>query len=411
MNLADAKQTITGFGCAPGNAEQISMSSVQADQLFTGAGIWLTVGRTRIGSYGANNSSTSQGFFGSAGTLGDSATSLNNYRMAQSRGASLFVVNLSCPASMKTPANTVGGTVSNASACAAYYVSALQDAQIVGVNITAVEWQNEPNASVSYESTTMSAAQLVSFIDTAGPIVKAAFPSMKFYAASSQDWQNTWGGTGYVPAILADGTAPTYVDAISVHTYGSPDVSSAPGSTGGRNVLVTEMSGLTGPQDATMTHAMVVAGWLFDSLGTGQASAWIWWQFQNFPGDTTNQGLYLNDGTITKRLFVLGNYSKFVRPGMIAYGFTGSAPSGVNVLMFKHPTTNDVAVVATNTNGTTTSLTVTLDAASKCKVAVPVVTDASNNLGVQTPIVLSGGSFTYPLSATSVTSFACNGSL
>lgn len=411
LTWGTAAQTIDGFGVAPADAEQISMTAAQADLLFSqGSGIGLSIARLRIGSYGAANSSSSQGYFGAAGTLGDSATALQNALMAQKRGASVFVGNWSCPASMKSGGNTVGGTVSNATACANYYVSVIQEATAMGLNIVALEYINEPNASVTYESTSATPSQFVTFIDTAGPIVKTAFPSMKFIAPSSQDWQNTWAGSNYVGSILADGTAPTYVDYIGVHTYGSPDVSSAPGSTGGKRTMVTEMSFLTGPEDASMSNALTAAQWLIDALGTGQVSAWIWWQFQNASSDTTNQGLYLHDGTVTKRLFVLGNFSKFLRPGMVVYSTTGTPPTNVSVIAAKDPTSNNVAVVALNTNGTSTAFTITLDPTSKCQVATPWLTDATHNLVAQTPILIPASKvISATLAPSSVTTFSCVG--
>lgn len=402
-----SQQTIDCFGVAPANAEQISMSVAQADLLFSqGVGIGLSCARLRLGSYGPP-----EGYFGSAGTIGDSATAIQNTKLAQARGAQVFAGSWSCPASMKSGGSTIGGTLNSGSyvACANYYISAIQTAATLGVNIAGIEYQNEPNASVGYESTSATPAQSIAFINAAGPVLRAAYPSIKLIGGSSQDWQDSWAGTGYIPAILADATAPTYTDYLGVHTYGSPDVSSAPGTTSGKHIWMTEMSFLTGPEDATMSNALTAAGWLVDSLGTGQASAWIWWQFQN--RDATNQGLYLHDGTITKRIYVLGNFSKFIRPGFVIYSTTNAPPTGVSVIAAKDPTSNNVAVVAVNTNGTTTALTMMLDSTSKCKVMIPIVTDPGNNLAVQSPIFLLGNSFTYPLSGSSVTSFICNGSL
>lgn len=411
LSWGTAQQTIDCFGVAPGNAEQISMSPAQADLLFSqGAGIGLSCARLRLGSYGAADSSSSQGYFGAAGTLGDSATAIQNTKLAQARGAQVFAASWSCPASMKTPANTVGGTLTTPglTACANYYVSAIQTAAQLGVNITGVEYQNEPNASVSYESTSFTAAQLVTFIDTAGPILRAAFPSIKLIVSSSQDWQNSWAGTGYIPAILADATAPTYTDYLGVHTYGSPDVSSAPGTTSGKHIWVTEMSSLSGAGDASMSNALTVAGWIFDAMGTGKVSAWMYWQWQSTADD--NQGLYLHDGSITKRIYALGNFSKFLRPGMVVFSTTGTPPTNVSVIAAKDPTSNNVAVVAINTNVTSTALTVALDPTSKCQVATPWLTDATHNLTAGTPIVIPASKvISATLAASSVTTFSCVG--
>lgn len=408
-----AQQTIYCFGVAPGNAEQISMSGVQADLLFSqGVGIGLSCARLRLGSYGAANSSSSQDYFGAAGTIGDSATAIQNTLLAQARGAQVFASSWSCPASMKSGGSTVGGTLTTPglTACANYYVSAIQAAGMLGVNITGIEYQNEPNASVSYESTSFTPSQLVTFMNTAGPIIRATFPSMKFVVSSSQDWQNSWAGTGYIPAILADATAPIYTDYLGVHTYGSPDVSGAPGTTSGKPILVTEMSSLSGAGDASMSNALTVVGWLVDSLGTGHVSGWLYWQWQSAPSGNDNQGLFLHDGTITKRIYAFGNITKFIRPGMVIYSTPGTPPTGVDVIAAKDPVSNNIAIVARNTNVTSTALTVALDPTSKCKVAVPWVTDAARNLVAGTPIVLDAAKvLSATLAASSVTTFSCVG--
>jgi glucuronoarabinoxylan endo-1,4-beta-xylanase len=94
---------------------------------------------------------------------------------------------------------------------------------------------------------------------------------------------------------------------------------------------------------------------------------------------------------------------------MIRYGITGSPPTNVTLSMFKDPATNNVAVVAVNNQGSTAALTITLDSTSKCQVATPWVTDPSNNVAQQAPVAISSHAFAYTLSASSVTTFTCNG--
>lgn len=410
MNLASPQQTIRGFGVAI-SAEQQSMDAATADLLWSGNGINLAFARAHSSSYGPG-----LGYWGPAGTLGDSATTLGIMKMAQARGAQIIMMPLSCPASMKSNSSTAGGSLNAGSytACANYMVSTIQDALILGITINIIEYQNEPDVdttALGYEGTTFTAAQLVSFIDVAGPILRAAFPSAKLIASSASQWQNTWAGSAYVPAILADGTAPTYVDAISMHTYGSPDVSGAPGSTGSRELWMTEMSYLPGtntPGDATMTKALTAASWIFDSLSTGNVSAWVWWSWRpRFSDD--NSGLLLLDGTVSKRLYVLGNWSKFARPGMVRFPLTGTPPTNVSVTSFKDPTSNNIAIVVINNQASTQALTVALDSTSKCKVTTPWITDATHNLTSVTPINLVAGVISYTLTANSVTTLVCNG--
>ena len=49
--------------------------------------------------------------------------------------------------------------------------------------------------------------------------------------------------------------------------------------------------------------------------------------------------------TITKRLYTLGNFSKFVRPGFVRVGTSGG-PGGVYVSAYKDPVANTVATLA-----------------------------------------------------------------
>jgi hypothetical protein len=48
-----------------------------------------------------------------------------------------------------------------------------------------------------------------------------------------------------------------------------------------------------------------------------------------------------NSPTIPKRAFVLGNYSKFVRPGWVRVGVSGTV-NGLSVTAFKDPATGDL---------------------------------------------------------------------
>lgn len=119
------------------------------------------------------------------------------------------------------------------------------------------------------------------------------------------------------------------------------------------------------------------------------------------------------------RFWALGNFSRFVRPGWRRIStnhpgaaYTPPAPSDsypvpaadVYVSAYKSADGTQRAVVAINTNATAQDVTITGGATGSS--VVPWVTSATQNLEAQSPVAVSGGSFTYTLPANSVVTFA-----
>lgn len=284
-----------------------------------------------------------------------------------------------------------------------------------GISLYAVGSQNEPDFNASYQSCTFTAAAHTAWLKVLCPVLAVKSPAPLCMGPGNSQWS---AADTYIADCTADPTCLSGVGLWSTHQYPAA-VAAAPGTLSGRHKWMTEMSfpntgvndGMTG-SDGGLAWAQLIN----DALVTGQVNAWIAWRGVSEGGQddglidqetTSGHG----DHVISKRLWTLGNYSKFVRPGMVRFALTGTPPTNVSASFFKDPTTNNIAIVAINTNATTTSITVTLDPTTKCRVMVPSVTDPSNNLAVQSPVILSGISFTYPLSGSSVTSFTCNGSL
>jgi len=101
---------------------------------------------------------------------------------------------------------------------------------------------------------------------------------------------------------------------------------------------------------------------------------------------------------------VLGNYSRFVRPGYVRVSTTGTAPSGVLLSAYKNPADGTVAVVAINSNTSDTPVSVYVSGSVPCTIT-PWVTSAADNLASKAPITVSNARFTATLAAQSVTTF------
>jgi glucuronoarabinoxylan endo-1,4-beta-xylanase len=129
-------------------------------------------------------------------------------------------------------------------------------------------------------------------------------------------------------------------------------------------------------------------------------NAWHWWALMTDEDD--NGGLTDIHGSPAKRMFILGNWSKFVRPGWHRIGVTVSG--SVRISAFKDPKNRSFAIVALNTNRYPKAQTFALQGLSTDSI-IPWVTSASSSLAPQFPVVVNGSTLTYRLPASSVTTF------
>jgi glucuronoarabinoxylan endo-1,4-beta-xylanase len=279
------------------------------------------------------------------------------------------------------------------------YIQYIQNS--FGVTLYAVSCQNEPDWDPTYEAAIWNAGQFDVFTGAFHSALQTAGLSTKIMITESFGDRLPLAAT-----TMNDATNAPFVNIIAGHLYGGgPN----PLSSGGFSHLTnqdnweTEMSDVSGAgPDNSMTSGLVEAGWVHNSMTTGLMDAfhhwWIW--------GTDNSALITSSG-ISKKLMVLGQYSKFVRPGFYRMSATTVPSSGVSVTAYKNtnnssPTT--VVIVAINGNSSTTSQTFSLNGMSVTSI-VPWVTDANNNLVQQPAVAVSGNSFTYSLTGPSVTSF------
>ena len=79
----------------------------------------------------------------------------------------------------------------------------------------------------------------------------------------------------------------------------------------------------------------------------------------------------------SKCLWILGNYSRFVRPGFMRVSTSGTVPSGVLLTAYTIPADGTVAVVAVN-NTSAANLSVFITGAAPCSMT-PYVTSSSDS--------------------------------
>lgn len=396
VNFGERHQTIDGFGAA--NAPQ-GLDSAKADLFFStsGGGIGLSIMRLPFASNGAGGSP----YFAETTTIYADAA------LASARGALVWAAPWTAmTASWKDNASLVQGHLLQAHfGDFATFQAGLQASLVSnsGPTLYGMSVVNEPDLTdgqVSYESMQMSASDMVTYIKSnLGPALAALTPRPKLIAPECFNWDNT---VTYLSTLLADSACAAYIDIVATHQYAGTVV--ALSTT--KKVWQTEMSDL-GVVAGDIANGLVLAARVHSALTTGNVTAWhAWWTRNN---QANGLGLIgqSGDDSLTKRLYCLGNWSKFVRPGMVRCGVAGTL-SGVSVTAFMNTTSGAFAVVAVNANATATPCYLVL-AGLTVTAHVPYVTSATQDLAAQASQPVAGNLIATTLAASSVTSFTGTG--
>jgi O-glycosyl hydrolase len=371
IDWADVRQSIDGFG-ASSYANQFPDDVIKnADLLFTTSnGVGLSLMR--------------MGLPHNPDTGGRPYKDPEIAQLAQARGATVWASNFYPPAAWKTNGSAMNG----GSLLPEYYddyadllADEIQQMQSkYGVTVTALSVQNEPDNSPPWGSCTFSGAQFYAFL----PILKAVFVLRDLPTKIILGEQTAWVFTR-IGTVMNDPVTRAMVDVVAAHRYASPDGWASPYK-GVKPVWQTEHSIGTDTAHSIST-ALTQATEIHNFLVQSEINAWHAW----------NLGVIMNG----KRLYTLGNWSKFVRPGWVRIATT--QVTGPLVSAFKHPSSGTFAVVVVN-NGPATTLTLSLRGFTTTQVT-PWVTSATLNLASQQSLKVTSSAVTVSLAATSVTTF------
>jgi glucuronoarabinoxylan endo-1,4-beta-xylanase len=394
----NVEQLIDGFGASDAG-ESGPMSSAQAALMFSpSAGIGLSLLRTAVPDDGSCSTVNAT----CAGEVSD-------MQLAIANGARVWSTPWSPPASMKSNGSVDNGgslLVGSYGAYATYlanYVKSLSS--LYGINLYALSVQNEPEKNVYYDSAIWSAADFDAFIGTnLGPTFASDGLSPLIIMPETSTWQDLG---AYASANMSDSTAAQYVSIYATHDYSHAAASAYPlGRAYGKRLWETEIcDDLSGIFDPSMTSALQYAQYINDWMTIANANAWhFWWLYGSSDDD---QALVDRSGTVSKRLYMIGNYSKFVRPGFYRIDATATPQSGVSVSAYKNSTSGALVMVVINQNSSNVSQSFTLNGVTASSVT-PWITSASFDLVQQSEVSVSGGSFTYDLPESSITTFVGN---
>jgi glucuronoarabinoxylan endo-1,4-beta-xylanase len=409
VDWSNVFQRIDGFGAS--SAWNGSWTTAQADMLFsTNTGIGLSLLRNRIAYAGSTSSSAIP-----------TTVETSIMQMAQARGARVWSAPWTPAVGFKSTndtydslpiTNTVnGGTYlgsgNNATNQAyasqlANYVASMKNTY--GVNIYALSIQNEPDASVNtYDACQWTGQQIHDFATNLSSALAAkGFGSTKIILPESENWTDPHNLMG---PTLNDPNAAADVSIIADHNYvannGVGDQTTpAAINTAGKALWETEVALLSG-SDSSINNALYWAGRIHLFMTAAQANAWhYWWLVAS-----GNQGLMDTSGNPAKRMYALGQFARFVRPNYYRIG-VGSSTGPAQVSAYKDTNSPSFAIVAINSSSMIVTQAFYLANVTGVASVTPWITSATMSLAVQTPVTVTGSSFTYALPALSIVTFA-----
>jgi len=280
----------------------------------------------------------------------------------------------------------------------------------MGVDLTALSLQNEPNFQCTYESADWSAAQFHNFFGVLNTefTKKNVFAQLSALQIMAPEFQNV--KEDLVLPTLADSTTVGLLGIVGAHQYEftSSNVNSyqppvlTNSIAAGKPIWMTEFSTAAWAADASITDGLIVARLVHMDLTAASMSAFnYWWSW-----GSGNGYLVTVNGTsvlIPKRLYTLGQYSRFVRPGWHRVGTTASPATNVYLSAFKDPSGGQIAVVAINAGTSAESLPLSIDAGQFGTLTMYRTSASENIASVGT--LAGGATVTATLPASSVTTF------
>jgi glucuronoarabinoxylan endo-1,4-beta-xylanase len=402
-------QTIDGFGASTAFASPFT--SVNADFLFTTAGIGLSIMRDQISSTGWPHVLPLFPLDSQSDEIDADFTVLQS---CVARGVAVWANIWWFPTAWTGGSGTGTLDVAHYGDATTLITTYLDRAWAAGVPIRAIGFNNEPDITPSgYNQTAWTTTQSTAFVKN------NLYTALQIWGAANPTWQAAtgltapgivvsqvanWANLGsWITAFEGDSSALSKISYYGTHQYFGGTAYSTSGAS--KPVWQTESYDQSNPSwTLNLTDGLVIAQQINDALTIGNATAWhAWWVESVWNLD--NQGLIGNNGDGTsngsitswnnpafpKRAFALGNYSKFIRPGYKRIDVAGSV-SGMSVTAFKNNSTSKITIVIINNSGSSATISFTLNSANFGSSLSTFITSSTTSDVIGTDGNLSPGS-------------------
>ena len=316
------------------------------------------------------------------------SANLPTAQLAQSLGAIVFATPWTPPPAMKTSDSIVAGSLFDSSyASYALHLKSFADYMASnGVPLYAVSIQNEPDARVTYESCAWNATQFLKFVkNNAGTIgTRIMMPESESFVHALSD------------STLNDPTAAAHVAIIGGHIYGGGLGPYPLAVSKGKDVWMTEHL----VTDTSWTAVLGTGTEMHNCLSAGM-NAYVWWYIVRYYGPIGE------DGSVTKRGFVMSQYARFVRPGYVKIYCTAAPQRNIWISAYKSPSSAKVVIVALNVGSSPIQQGFVV-ANGHMASFTPYTTTISKNCQQGTDVPAVNGGFAVTLEPSSITTFVSN---
>ena len=179
--------------------------------------------------------------------------------------------------------------------------------------------------------------------------------AVKVSVFESGEWKMK-SNRAYIAALLSDPEIAGRLDHLAIHSYWSAD----PDKTRlarfldreypATKIWMTEWTEMQGGRDSGMESALVLANTIHADLTGAGVTSWQYWiavSAYDYHDGLVYVDLATRRITETRRLWALGNYSRFIRPGYVRVEVK-SPRNGPRVTAFQSPDGHSLVIVAIN---------------------------------------------------------------
>lgn len=270
------------------------------------------------------------------------------------------------------------------------------------VDLYAISVQNEPDYAKewTYWSSDETTEFLANYADKITS-TKVMSPESFQYAPENASWISD-GGKKFYTKIMNNQKAMANCDLFGTHFYGTQrnwmDFPALENS--GKEIWMTEVyvPNSEANSNERWPEAIQVAENIHNGLVVGNMSAYVWWYIRRSYGPMNE------NGTISKRGYMMAQYSKYVRPGDIRIAATEQPADNVYVSAYKG-NDNQLTIVAINKGTTSYSQNFSIGSGEKITDVDRYRSSANENLALTSNLENDGTSFWAQLPGESVSTF------
>jgi hypothetical protein len=198
-----------------------------------------------------------------------------------------------------------------------------------GVPLYAISIQNEPDWNGGW--TQWTSEEMINFLEENAQDIQ-----IRILAPESYQFRRP-----YTDAILNDPEASANLDIVGGHIYGGGLENYPLAREKGKEVWMTEHY-TSSDRSANLWPDALLVGNEITNCMQANFNAYVWWYIRRY------YGLITDDGSLSKRGYVMSQFSKFIRPGAVRVDATLADIPGVDASSFRTDSTLVIVVVNSN---------------------------------------------------------------